>query len=420
MHAGALAALEEMRNAYGPASGAQKRALLRRLARTRLASARDVLRLHEMLLLLRAYPDDARTLGLVRRMLRNFSRRRDLRQHRDALENSGVAGTPIRFPFFWPSARWLARRWPRRLTLDPLDLAADRAIGKLFGVRSGFAALERVRPRGTTAAVSFLRLVERMPGDDFAHEAFYDAIEPVLELRPGRNTPSRTLESQPVRRVSWQRADLGDKLDLSGEIARPPRRVRFPSRREGRRLVELARSAMATRARDLDAFEYADPRDLRMVEDQDGLAFGLIGIVPERRRPGIAPYGYLALNNGIPVGYGDLIPVERHVEVSFNLFPTYRGTRAASVFARTLAMARRAFGARSFGIAPYQLGLGNPEAIESGAWWFYAKLGLRPRDPKARQLARREFARRRARPEYRSDARTLRRLARWPLYYRYH
>lgn len=398
--------------------GAEKRALLHALERTRLTSAREVLRLHEMVLFLRAYPDDARTLTVARRMLRNFSRRRDLREHRDALENSGIAGTSIRFPFFWPTARWLAHRWPRLLTLDPLDRAADRAIGKLLGARSGIQALRGASP---TDAVAFLRRVERMAGDDFAHEAFYDAIEPVLELRPGRNTPSRTREWHRPPRIAWQRAPLShEPPDVAAEIGRPPRRVHSVTPRKARQLVELARTVMATRARDLDAFAYADLRNVRIAEDDDGLRFALIGISSERRKPGIAPYGYLALKNGMPIGYGDLIPKQRHVEVSFNLFPTYRGAQAAKVFARTLAMVRRVFGAHSFGIAPYQIGHANPEAIESGAWWFYVKLGLRPRDPKGRRLARRELARRQANRAYRSDARTLERLARWPLYYRYH
>jgi hypothetical protein len=159
---------------------------------------------------------------------------------------------------------------------------------------------------------------------------------------------------------------------------------------------------------------------VRIVDDDEGLAFALIGIVRERRKPGIAQYGYLMLKNGIPIGYGDLIPEGPHLEVSFNLFPTYRGTEAAKLFARTLSMLRRVFRVRSFGIAPYQLGHGNREAIDSGAWWFYSKLGLRARGSAARRLARREFARWRADSAYRSSASTLERLARWPLRYRYH
>jgi len=59
-----------------------------------------------------------------------------------------------------------------------------------------------------------------------------------------------------------------------------------------------------------------------------------------------------------------------------------------------------------FTIDPYQLGLGNDEAIESGAFWFYRKLGFRPMDPAIERLARAEEKRGR-----RSSAATLRKLA---------
>ncbi len=94
------------------APAAAKRVLLERLARTHLQSARQVMRLHEVLCFLRAYPDDARLRAQVLRMLSAFSRRRDLRAHRHALENSGIAGTTIRHAYFWPMLRWVARRWP--------------------------------------------------------------------------------------------------------------------------------------------------------------------------------------------------------------------------------------------------------------------------------------------------------------------
>jgi len=59
-------------------------------------------------------------------------------------------------------------------------------------------------------------------------------------------------------------------------------------------------------------------------------------------------------------------------------------------------------GADSFTIYPYQLGEGNHEAIESGAWWFYQKLGFRPRDPDARRLMEQERNRMRSRPSHRA------------------
>ena len=40
---------------------------------------------------------------------------------------------------------------------------------------------------------------------------------------------------------------------------------------------------MVTRSRDLDAFSYGDPRDVRLVDCVGGLAFACIGVIPERR-----------------------------------------------------------------------------------------------------------------------------------------
>src|SRR5262245_50923580 len=118
MRSDPLRALEALRNVFREGSGREKRMWMRQLERTRLRTAAEVERLHEILCFVRAYPDDAATLGSASRMLRAFARRADLRRHAEALENSGIAGTAIRFPFFWPTARWLARRWPRQLTLD--------------------------------------------------------------------------------------------------------------------------------------------------------------------------------------------------------------------------------------------------------------------------------------------------------------
>ena len=422
MRSDPLRTLQQLRNRFGAEAARAKCALLKRLVRTRLRTAREVERLHELLCFMRAYPDDARLLAIVRRMLADFARRADLRAQREALENSGIAATAIRFPFFWPSARWLARHWPERITLDRLDRAAGRAIGELLGVDrrrlSGFAALDRIRPRGLSDAVHFIRLVEAMPGDDFAKEAFYDAIEPVIEIHAGRGTPNRTLAWHASGPIVWQRAALDRaRPDLAAEMRRPPRRVHRVSARDGEHLLDLARAAMATRSRDLDAFAYGDASDVRLVEDGDGLAFALNGVIAARHLAHATPYGALTLKNGVPIGYVQLDIAGRVAEVSYNTFPTFRGGEAARVFARALAMARHVLGARSFSIEPYQLGQGNHEAIESGAWWFYFKLGFRPRDAGVRRRARRERARLRAAPGGRTSEATLKKLAQAHLYF---
>ncbi|HSD53629.1 MAG TPA: hypothetical protein VLC47_05660 [Burkholderiales bacterium] len=426
-----LAALENIKSEYGGGSAARKLLALRSLDRARLGTARQVERLHEALCFLRAYPDDSRVASRIERMLRTFARRADLRRHRAALAGSGVAGTTIRYRFFWPTARWLAHRWPAQFRLDRSDGAAEDNIAGALPLLvtpaeapwlrerepAGYDALDTLRGRMTDATF-LVRAVESLPGDSFTRESLYDGLDPSCELAPGPGTPSRTLARYGPAPAAFRSGPLRrDRPSLRAEIRRAPRQVRTLGSGDGKRIIELARGAMITRRRDLDAFAYGDARDVRIVDDGDGLGFALIGVVPERRTLLPAVYGALTLQNGVPVGYSQLDVIGGTAAISFNTFPTFRGGEAAYAFARLLAMARHLFGATSYHIEPYQLGKGNEEGIESGAWWFYCKLGFRPRAAAARRIARVELARMHANPRHRSSLATLRKLAAWHVFF---
>ena len=168
---------------------------------------------------------------------------------------------------------------------------------------------------------------------------------------------------------------------------------------------------MLTRQRDLDAFAHGSEADVWLCEDEGGLAFALIGTRPDRRVPLPAIYGGLTLQNGVPIGYHQADLLGRSAAVSFNTFETFRGGESAHTFARLLATLHAFCGATSFSIEPYQLGQGNDEGIDSGAWWFYFKLGFRPRARAAMQMAAVELDRVRKRPSHRTTPETLRKLA---------
>lgn len=424
-----LAALDSCKAAFGGDIARRKRSLLRELAAAPLASAEQVRRLHDVLCFLRAYPDDAAVLRRVERMLAGFARRADLIRFRDELALSGIAGTRHWFPYFWPTARWLAARWPRLLRFDRDDAEAGanlaRALPLLVGAAEahalrerklgGYAAIDRVRGAATDAAYLVHR-VQALPGDDFTREAFYDAINPSCELLPGRSaagpTPSRTIDRLPFAPSAYQRQALRRvRPDLAGEMRQPPSAWHACGAREGARLVELARRALAVRQRDLDAFAYGNPRDTWLVDDGDGLAFALVGMIPARRAPFATVYGTLTLRNGVPIGYGQVDLVGRACALSFNTFEEFRGGESAHVLARELAALHALFGIASVSVDPYQLGHGNDEGLDSGAWWFYFKLGFRPRAAAARALARRELDRQKRNPAHRSSRRTLQQLA---------
>jgi len=420
-----LRELETAARSYRGGVAARKVELLERLGRRRLARAGEVLRLHEVLCFLRAYPDDEAVLERVESLLARFAQRGDVRRHRLALSDTGVAGTPIEFSFFWQSARRLRARWPERISvawdyfrneegfervvhllvpysespgLDALELSAREWVAWLKGDESD--------------AVFLVDRVAALPGDDFTREAFYDDLDLTLRLEPGPDTPARTRARLGGCEVAFQTSSLRRaRPSLRAEIRRPPLAVRELPVREARRVIDLARDAMVTRSRDLHAFAYADERDVRMVECGDGLQLACIGQVPERRLVLESVYGFLTLKNGVPIGYVLASSLFGSTEIAYNVFDTFRGAEAAAVFGRVLGTVRHLFRSDTFSIDPYQLGYDNAEGLRSGAWWFYYKLGFRPHDPQVRRLVRAELRRMKADPRHRSSIATLEKLA---------
>ena len=318
-----LAALERCRLEFDAGAADQKLELLKLLARTRLGSARAVKRLHEALCFMRAYPDNAAVLAQVQAMLARFARRADLRAYRTELADSGIAGTPIHYRFFAGQAQWLAQHWPDQLRLDRDDADAQariaRALPPLLTPTEaqalaelklpGYAALDRLRGRAETDAVFLLRRIAAMPGNGFTREAFADTMDASFVLAPGPDTPSRTAAHfAAAPRVFRCAAPTRARPDLRTEMARAPRSVRLLSMRDGEAIVDLARAAMVTRARSLEAFSFANVRDVWFVDDGDGLAFALIGVLAQRRHAVASYYGGLTLRNGVPIGYTAVRP----------------------------------------------------------------------------------------------------------------
>jgi hypothetical protein len=421
-----LRELEALRGNYGPGVAARRLELLRHLEPRRLRSARQVLRLHEILAFLRAYPDDAAVLAQVERMLANFAARPDLLDHRDLLANSGVAGADIYYRFYWVISSWLARRWPACLTidwpefdnrgrlLDLLDLLLpySETLAVDLVTLSAQEWLDLLKGPGETDAAFLIRRFAELDCGEGVRERLYEQLDVPLRLTGRGDTPSRTKARYGRPRVVFQRQALSrNRPSLRLEIQRPADSTRALSLRQGKEIIDLARGAMATRSRDLDAFADADPRDVRTIGFERGLEFACMGARPERRLMLESRYGLIILKNGVPIGYALATCLFGSAEIAYNIFDTFRGAEAALVFARLLAAVRSLFGCDAFAIDPFQLGYGNREGLASGAWWFYYKLGFRPHDPGVRAIVRRELAHMKIEPGHRSSLATLEQLA---------
>jgi hypothetical protein len=123
-----------------------------------------------------------------------------------------------------------------------------------------------------------------------------------------------------------------------------------------------------------------------------------------------ALYSGLFLKNGVPVGYWLASALFGTAEIAYNIFPTFRGGEAAWIYSRLVAIVHQFLGITSVTVPRYQIGYQNDEAIGSGAFWFYRKLGFLPIDPDVATLLKSEEAKMRKDPGHRSPAAVLRRL----------
>ena len=420
-----------MREDFGPDAAARRLALLRSCARLRCKTPAQLSSLHETLCFSRAYPDNAEVLGLVDGLLDGWGRRGDVRTFGDTLQGHGMAGVSNRFAFYWPTAHWLAQHWPQSLHVDWGALQDDSRIHgllKLLMPRAESPGLEEL-PLSVEQWITHLKKGEESDGtflvrrfaeaemDERWREHLFDSLDLPFTLTPGEASPSRTrarIEGLPLHFQISARSSTRPALDE--ELSRAPRRIRHVSKIRGEEFVDTAREAMLTRSRDLEQIAYANPGDAWLIEDGDGLSFVALGMLPDRRFVLEATYVYLMVQNGVPIGYMQGSGLGGWAEINFNIFPPWRGRGAALLYARSLAAIHSLQRVTTFIVDPYQLGDGNEEAIETGAWWFYFKLGFRPLgDTATLELAMREEERAHRRSGYRSSSATLRRLAEQPM-----
>jgi len=137
----------------------------------------------------------------------------------------------------------------------------------------------------------------------------------------------------------------------------------------------------------------------------------VMGVPPEHRLPLRAYHAALIFKNGVPVAYFEGLSLFERMESGFNLYYAFREGETAWLYARILRLMQQLLGVAVFSIDPYQIGHENEEGIESGAFWFYRKLGFRPVRPELMKLTLSEERKLATDPRRRTSAQTLRKLA---------
>jgi hypothetical protein len=118
----------------------------------------------------------------------------------------------------------------------------------------------------------------------------------------------------------------------------------------------------------------------------------------------------MLFKNGVPVGYGGGWPFAGICRIGVNIFSPFRGGESALLFGQVLRVYRQRFAVARFVVEPSQFGGTNKEGLQSGAFWFYYRLGFRPMDARAARLAADEWSSMQANRAYRTEISALRRF----------
>jgi hypothetical protein len=336
----------------------------------------------------------------------------------------GCVEEPVHYSFSFPVAQWLARHCPGELSIDWAAFDDTSRFDELLArvlhpaedeyFDSGWVDTREWVEEARGDASDFDWLMAQL-GDRRLQpfwSQLYDAAEIPLAWDPSGSRYSKASNRLDLRTVVTREAGMRGRPRWPKQaVMEPLEDIRLLPPRRGRRLIDVAMASLAARYRETYHFNYANAREVYLADVGGGVSIAVFGLLPQHRFPLETTMGFLVLANGIPVGYGGSSILFRQVNTGINIFDDFRGSEAAFIWTQVMRVYHHLVGCTRFIANPYQFGGDNSEALQSGAFWFYYRLGYRPVDLVIRRLARAEAAKIAANREYRTNLRTLKRLA---------
>jgi hypothetical protein len=414
--------------------------MLTSLGAARFPDARSLIRFHESLLFLRAFPQGPSVVRKTEKLLNNFYQRVEaLRKSGvdmddfDPLEVSGMAGTHMQDTLSFDVASWLTGRMPGKVEIAWDDYDPGRELGitgpRFIPLFEDDAYVEADTPwrRWLETAAGKKNSDARWLLQRFLDLLFplkqkaelYESLRVPLRWHLGNSRISRTRNWRPVRRVFYHTRPLikRSEISLAEELAKRPPQLTKLSRRQGEAVIDTIREVMLVRYRELYGTTLGDPSSVVRADLGRGVSIYLWNLPPERRLPLRAYVAGFTLKNGVPINYIEAIGLCEWIEVGFNTFYSFRGGETGWIYAQVLRCLCHFMGTTCISVYPYQLGHQNDEAIGSGAFWFYRKLGFRCGRAELQRLVEGEEQRIAADRNYRTPARILKRLAAGHVFY---
>ena len=410
-----------------------KREIIEDLSEREITAPSHILGYHEALCFMQAYPDSRIIRNLVDSELEHFylriERFRDLYGDDDErIEDYGLVDTFIRYQYNYIMANWLVKNYGNDVEID-WDFYSENEKDPLSGLLNIFALyvendgvdnedlstedwIKGAVAANQTALQWILRKLDSLKAPFDIKQYLYDNAELMLKWHLGKSRAASTLAMSDRPVIYFQNRPMKkQRFDLRRAANSQIPAIRLLSEKEGKRIIETQILALLPRHRELYPVLYANPAEVYVTSPGRGLEIYMVGMKPENRMPLETNYSGLLIKNGVPIGYAISVLLFERCEIAINVFDTFRSGEASIIFNHFLKVFYHHFGGRAFIMRKWQVGHENEEGLKSGSFWFYYKLGFRPIDPEVGELAKIESAKISKDKSYRSDIRTLKRLA---------
>lgn len=394
---------------FNKQTGIKVLTLLNRFEKLSLSDAKVLVAYHDVLLFFKAYPPSKKILGAIQAELKrvesavsdimargNYSSQR-------ILSGSGIAGSLLIGQYSFAMSKWLVESFPDSVFLESIN--GDKETGSAIL----YSLLPDIEYYYTTQGNKSLqkRVLEITGNDKFqmqkifnlfndknnlhkTTDLLYDQLKIYTEWKLVHPDYSRSFTAGLSHPVYYHK-NIKKIFVFEKEINKPlpgPSQITI---QEKRHLINVARASLAFYYRETDPVTFADENEVKFFHCGRGISIALYGMEKEKRLSIESYIGYMVFKNSVPVAYGGGWIFGERCKIGVNIYPPFRGGESALIFSEVIRTYHQYFNIKRFIVRPYQFGKGNKEGLNSGAFWFYYKLGFRPSDPGIAMLASNEY-----------------------------
>ncbi|MES2762356.1 MAG: hypothetical protein V4677_09115 [Bacteroidota bacterium] len=400
----------------------EKHQLLKELSPLSLYKPQTFQQFHQVLMAMMAYPSNKDLFELTKNTLQKLLVQLEKRSTLpDKLSGTGLLHTAVECNFSFTKVSYITQKFPGQVSIHSASssIETQKSVLKLLlpyveysKIHEGEKDLKnRLSQFNTSKTITdlewLLQLIKQSDFDSKTQNIIYNQLGIFVQWKVSDQDNSVSFLRGTDLPIYYHTKPLEKKTSLPEIIQQKlPQPVKLTDKDKAR-IIDAAKMTLFYLYRETEPFTNANKDDITLFQLDKGISIALFGSTVDKRYSLESYIGYMVFKNNVPASYGGGWIFGERSQFGINILESFRGGESGLIICELLRVYHQYFGATRFVVKPYQFGLHNMEAIKTGAFWFYYKLGFRPEDEKLRELALKEEKQKLVDPKYKSEVATL-------------